>query len=268
LDNSRFSEGHHRGYVSATHPEKNTVMQRTHWVGPLNDGGDQLVEYYCPVGWRRFSLKQSLSEQFWRTSSNMYHGTAPQNAVSIIENGFRTSTLQHKCPAVYLSPSIRYTAHPRYAKIWKIDGRYFQVVLQVRVKNECVCKWNQAAEIKEKAGKGYTEVQGEQGSGFIIGTGSETMCANDEIHIDANLPDNNTMEFLYITDGNKTFVKSEDGLVVTGIMVRCLDRNPIDLSENIWWLRWVNMVLNERDPKSVKTEDALAYLRSRYTVDA
>ena len=33
--------------------------------------------------------------------------------------------------AVYISPSIEYSGHPYYAKLRKIKGKYFQMVLQV-----------------------------------------------------------------------------------------------------------------------------------------
>jgi len=132
------------------------------------------------------------------------------------------------------------------------------------VKNDCVCKWNEASEIKEKSGKGYTQVEDRE-AGSTVGSGSETMCCNDEILIDANLPDNHRMEFLFVS--NKRYVTQQDGIVVTGIMVRCLSENPILMPESQWWLRWVNMIICEKDPSSVATSTAQDYLRNRYVIN-
>jgi len=56
--------------------------------------------------------------------------------MSILSTGLRSATgcFTHESPVVYVSPSIRYAAHPRYAKIVKAgDGQWMQVILQVRV---------------------------------------------------------------------------------------------------------------------------------------
>lgn len=72
-----------------------------------------------------------------------YHGTSKHCAMTILQNGLQptkdskgamsssTCYLKPEEEALYLSPSIEYAGHPRYATIWKINGRYVQMVLQV-----------------------------------------------------------------------------------------------------------------------------------------
>lgn len=56
--------------------------------------------------------------------------------MSILATGLRSATgaFSWNTPVAYLSPSILYASHPRYAKIHETpDGQYFQTVLHVRV---------------------------------------------------------------------------------------------------------------------------------------
>ena len=41
---------------------------------------------------------------------------------------FRVNASQHGANTVYMTPSVRYAAHPLYSRIYKTDGRYFHIV--------------------------------------------------------------------------------------------------------------------------------------------
>lgn len=209
-------------FVEPTHPLRGSSRWHMSWVGELKGTSDG-CGYFCPSGWRRFSLDASESlksaaasclgtsneKAFFSNSSIMYHGTSGKNVLSIIKDGFRPNECQHGVKAVYLSPSIRYTAHPRYAKVYKsCDGHYFQIALEVRVHNELV-----------KSFKG------------------ETMQVNNDFQIDPNFRDNNGMEFLFEHNGPRA--TGQDGLVVTGIMMRCAGKtDPLELPGSEWWTCW------------------------------
>ena len=64
-----------------------------------------------------------------------------------IENGLLVSTwgcyLGHGQAALYLSPSIEYSGHPRYAKVFKHEKMYIQMVLKVRVNKFLITEKNQ-----------------------------------------------------------------------------------------------------------------------------
>lgn len=136
----------------------------------------------------------------------MYHGTQGRNVAPIIRNGFLPNQCQHDCKAVYLSPSIVYASHPRYARVYQHGDRYYQIVLQVRVLNEKI----------------YSEVHA-----FV----GETMAVGGKFEIDEHFPQNQNLEFLYKSD---TAVGSE-GIIVTGIMMRCCTQDPLLLTECQWW---------------------------------
>ncbi|CAF4678635.1 unnamed protein product, partial [Rotaria sp. Silwood2] len=104
----------------------------------LNRGGEP---YYCPNGWRRYAIDISMTgeefEQEYGQWPVAYHGTAGSLAMVVLLNGLRASGqgcfINQNEGAVYLSPSIEYSGHPRYAKVVKIKSNYVQMVLQVRV---------------------------------------------------------------------------------------------------------------------------------------
>ena len=41
---------------------------------------------------------------------------------------FRVNASQHGANTVYMTPSVRYAAHPLYSRIYKTDGHYFHIV--------------------------------------------------------------------------------------------------------------------------------------------
>ncbi|CAF0921487.1 unnamed protein product [Didymodactylos carnosus] len=112
---------------------------RTFWEGALDRGGKP---YYCPKGWTRFGIKICETpeefDQKWGDWYIAYHGTKSKVASDILNSGLRVS--QGGCwtirPCIYLSPSIEYCAHPRYAEPWsKPDepNKFYQLVFQCRV---------------------------------------------------------------------------------------------------------------------------------------
>ena len=146
----------------------------------------------------------------------MYHGTDSRVVSLIIKDGFKPSECQHGVKAVYLSPSIKYSAHPRYSKVVQTGSKYFQVVLEVRVKASLVNSFK-----------------------------GETMEVGSEHLIDPNFENNDEMEFLFASE--KASVKEQDGILVTGIMMRALGHDPLELSESKWWTCWQSSDLLHRD---------------------
>mmetsp|Transcript_48863 Transcript_48863/g.89573 ORF Transcript_48863/g.89573 Transcript_48863/m.89573 type:complete len:387 (+) Transcript_48863:61-1221(+) len=233
-------------YTTLSDPKANTSRWKTAWNGGLNGTTTSLYPYMCPVGWRRFALNVPERHSEFHTFQDtylMYHGLHPENVQKIIRNGFIAKECQHGCPAVYLTPSILYAAHPRYARVVKVGKIYCQVVLEVRMRKSL---WK-----KE-------QVQG------------ETLCAGG-LEIDPNFPDNKTMEFL-VRGKQDEFVKPHEGLVVTGIMMRCLDTDPALLACSQWWLEWPKRQRGKKDQviaEEVSAKDALEWLRqSQYYCEA
>ena len=127
--------------------------------------------------------------------------------------------LQHGCYAAYFSPSIAYCAHPRYSRVYVADRdgtrTYWQVVVEVRVDESRVDST----------------------------TSDETLAVGDATTIDPNYPGNKHIEYL-VKAGTPSagtdhrYVRPEDGVVVTGVMVRVLEEDPMTLAENEWWAAW------------------------------
>eukprot|EP01006_Ploeotia_vitrea_P060520 TRINITY_DN76056_c0_g1_i1.p1 TRINITY_DN76056_c0_g1~~TRINITY_DN76056_c0_g1_i1.p1 ORF type:complete len:271 (+),score=15.60 TRINITY_DN76056_c0_g1_i1:10-822(+) len=204
-----FAPGFNRFYVGADAPTRNTSRNDTHWVGSLENRG---LPYYCPVGWKRFSLK--VAEGFgWEGCPICYHGTGGHNVAKIAKVGFKAHYLQHKDTFAYFTPSILYAAHPRYANIYKKGNVYTQVVLECRIKLE-----------------------------RINMKGPETMAVKQQFTIDDNFPANQDLEFMVKPlrkDGHLgNYVLPSNGVVVSGIMVRSLLHDPADLPSSAWWFCW------------------------------
>lgn len=112
----------------------------TSYTEPLIHGKEP---YHCPNGWRRYSLYVGLTEDEFQQKYDSwpvaYHGTSSTAAATIITNGFRACNnnacfIKASDDAVFLTPSIKYAGHPRYAKVEKVGKLYIQLALQVRVK--------------------------------------------------------------------------------------------------------------------------------------
>ena len=193
----------------------------THYTKPLVYGEEP---YYCPNGWRRYSIDVGLTDKEFQQKyvswPVAYHGTSSEAAASIILEGFKAFNykscyIKESDTAVYLTPSIKYAGHPRYAKVEKVGKLYMQIALQVRVKRDKF--------IKEP------------------GTVEETLSSND--CLDSNFKDNNELEWIYLWN-EETNIRADDGIVIYGLMARITDTDPKYLPENNWWeesrtrLRW------------------------------
>ena len=131
----------------------------TNWNGALNDGKSRGNEpYYCPIGWKRFAIQFSeTAYDFTNVYDNWpiaYHGTKFDFSMMITLTGLMCFPGRYGC-GVYMSPSIKYVAHPRYSKAIKLDlskaksqswsqehinefkkydGKYIQCAFALRVK--------------------------------------------------------------------------------------------------------------------------------------
>jgi len=107
-----------------------------------------------------------------------------------------------------------YCAHPRYARVVKMllmgDEVYVQFVVELRVNLS-------ALHTRRKP---------------------ETMLVGSEETIDPNYPDNKGLELLLCKEPSGSYVSGEDGVHVTGVMVRVLDHDPFDDAEAWWWNKW------------------------------
>ena len=65
----------------------------------------------------------------------------------------------------------------------------------------------------------------------------ETMVVGDELIIDPQFPRNEHIE-VGVAGPDGGLVGPDQGVVVTGLMVRILDRDPADLIESEWWPAW------------------------------
>jgi len=190
-----------------------------HWSGgdPCDSVPRGGVPYFCPDGWVRFSLNVCKDDEFaekFKDFGYAYHGTHPRNVGSILTSGFHA---KHGCTCapgqdrVYISPSIEYCAHPRYAKItYKPKIRKFvQCVLQCRVRKDHVC---------------------------TVAQGTLPGAHEHDDGIDPNFH-NNELEWLFAPDGQDEtglpIVKN--AIVCTGIMLRLTDHHPSE--SNFWWSR-------------------------------
>lgn len=199
------------GFITAYFPE------------PLNYGGEP---YYCPNGWRRYSLDTGLTrgafEQKYKEWPVAYHGTSLKAAAAIIMEGFKACNHQ-ACfidasdKAVYLTPSIKYAGHPRYAKVEKVGELYVQVALQVRVKKTAIMR--------------------------KPGTVEQTFSINS--CVDPNFENNDELEWIFVWNNDRNILP-DDGIIIYGIMARITTTDPKDTTENHWWeesrirLRWDN----------------------------
>ena len=203
---------YNRGYCTQNCNQKNRSMAHTYWTGRLASSPERFP-YFVPSTWFRLSLKVNHSElpdwgPNWHT---LYHGTHPKRIHRIIEDGFRVRECQHGFPALYVSPSIHYSSHPRYASVVLHNGVYFQFVLEVRV------DVRKLTPIKKR----------------------ETLEVGVKGDIDPNFPNNEDLEFLFKASENN-LIKSRHGLVVTGVMVRKLNFDPAHLPSSWWWCKWRN----------------------------
>ncbi|CAM4930550.1 unnamed protein product [Rotaria socialis] len=190
----------------------------TFWEGANNDRKDRGNQpYYCPVGWKRFSLY--VTDNFYGKFKGWcicYHGTKFAYGLSILLSGLKPATRIAHGAGVYATPSVKYACHPRYAEVRLIEeqhrskifksGSYMQYVLECRVHPDNI----------EKIGK-------------------ETLNARSTA-IDPNIS-NESIEWV-INHQNKNIVDFNDpksSIVCTGILMRVTDNHPGLLFESQWW---------------------------------
>ena len=205
-----WNKRYNRGYCTKECTKHNKTSQHTYWVGRLWYSPERFP-YFVPSTWYRLSLQVDPSSlpdwgPNWHT---LYHGTHPQNIHKIIENGFLIRQCQHGFPAMYVSPSILYSSHPRYSRVVVHDEAFFQFVLEVRV------DVRKLQPMKKR----------------------ETLSVGTVGDIDSHFPDNENLEFLFKGEEGK-FLKPQQGVVVTGVMVRKMNFDPALLQSSWWWCKW------------------------------
>jgi hypothetical protein len=169
--------------------------------------------YYCPDGWRRISLKVANDTAAFDAKYGEWpvgsHGTNHAHILSILAEGLRSGsgcyapkgTWEGK--AIYFTPSIQYAQHPRYGKVYEINGKFCQAVLMCRVNTQAIL---------DRAGK----------PGTLEGSTA------DQPRCDPNFS-NCDLEFVV----NPTFARGEN-YVIYGVMFRVLDTHPRHLPQNAW----------------------------------
>ncbi|CAF1476774.1 unnamed protein product [Rotaria sp. Silwood1] len=108
--------------------------------------------YVIPRGWVRFGIHvdnvKAQVEDIWKKWHNTYHGTDIHSALSIIKHGqflLKGDTFENgdqlncRCPYLYTSPTIKYSARNAYAKPNRFvtsNGECFiaKIVLQCKQK--------------------------------------------------------------------------------------------------------------------------------------
>eukprot|EP01083_Nonionella_stella_P047936 128367_1 len=204
-------------------PRWNRAYGRGHttWTGALSDGKSRGNEpYYCPVGWKRFAVQFSQNAYDFANVYDdwpiAYHGTKFGFGMMIALTGLMCNGGDHG-DGVYLSPSIKYVTHPRYAKPvkfdlnkarrkqWtqdhinefrKYDGKYIQCAFMCRVKP--------GAYIKRKETMAYwTDFPHKNG-------------VFDNIDIN---------EIEWIVKGKKGEIIETDKILIYGIMIRACNKN-------------------------------------------
>ena len=179
----------------------------------------QNQQIFCCSGWHRFGVKVAENGQEfdskWADWHIAYHGTQGQFATSILTSGLKVSTqgcfYEEGIPRVYVSPSIEYSAHPRYAWQWRKadkDGQimWYQLVFQCRVNPTSVDR-----------------------------VGPETLIHTDvksKVKVDQNF-ENGELEWVVIGKNGTEFIK--DDIICYGIMMRCSKVDPDQLPASHWW---------------------------------
>lgn len=146
-----------------------------------------------------------------------YHGTKSNFVSSILTQGLRSSTptAEKACcyleylgasAALYLSPSIEYAAHPRYAEPICWGAQWVQVVLQVRVNPRVLC----------------TKEAGTVPNTQSIDPQLDSHFSNDEL------------EWI-VTAAPGMHLTASQGVIVSGIMLRFSDVHPYEKEKNKWW---------------------------------
>ena len=167
----------------------------------------------------RFGVKVAENEKEfdkkWGNWYVAYHGTQGEFAASILSSGLRVSIpecyYEQGRPRVYLSPSIEYCAHPRYARPWKKikkNGKpfWYQLVFQCRVNPKSV----QMIE-------------------------PETLIADDNKQIISIDPNFSNTELTWIISVKEGIHYLDQDIILYGIMMRISNVDPKNLLQSVWW---------------------------------
>ncbi|CAM2728844.1 unnamed protein product [Rotaria socialis] len=166
------------------------------------------------IGWTRFDIKvaenENEFESKWGHWYVAYHGTKSNFADLILSSGLTTGpgcwAAEEK--VVYVSPSIEYCAHPRYAEPWNNpnNGKYHQLVFQCRVNPKCL---------------------------NVDNTRPETLLRNKNVQIDKNFS-NKQLEWI-IRPPSQHIQYITDDIICYGLMLRTTDGHPQQLPSSHWW---------------------------------
>ena len=171
------------------------------------------------IGWMRFGVKVAENdEEFdkkWGNWYIAYHGTQGEFAASILSSGLRVSTTgcfyEQGKSRVYVSPSIEYCAHPRYACPWKKindnnEITWYQLVFQCRVNPNSVQMIESETLIRDEY--------------------------KDSIKVDPNFNNN---ELTWIIPAKEDIYYMNEDIICYGIMMRTSNIDPKELSQCAWW---------------------------------
>ncbi|CAF1094550.1 unnamed protein product [Didymodactylos carnosus] len=206
----RMNKKWNRIYTADVQQSSDANVQRVYWEGSIDRGSKP---YFCPTGWKRYGIKvANTADEFderWGQWCIAYHGTEDTNAAPILNSGLRANHGIHgtlgKC--VYVSPSIEYSAHPRYAKV-RYDprtGKYHQMIFQCRVNPELI---------------------------KIFGDTTMEPKWRDKVQIDPHFS-NKKLEWVIEASPNGRYIKED--IICYGIMLRTSTGRPGQLPSSHWW---------------------------------
>lgn len=174
-----------------------------------DDLGSFAEPFFCPKGWTllRKDMQHFSAAPWAKDALAGYHGTNPDVIKLIMGSGFLAA--KNACgadrPTCYLSPSLMYAAHPRYAKPIKVGTTAFaQAILLVAVEPASI----------------YKRIP-------------ETLCAQD-VEIDQHFPGNANLELLVGIPFGATHL-APPNVHFIGVLIRVSDKLE-SLPEAVnWW---------------------------------
>lgn len=179
-----------------------------------------------------------------------YHGTSVENVFSILGRGLRGGIVdithissEETCQGIcaYLTPSIEYAAHYRYAKPEKIKDTYMQAVLKFRVNPKQTPYYKKQRTIKPYA-------QASDSSTIYNDAELEWL-----IKIKPWILDNESMR--------------DECFIISAIMLRVSKQHPKNLTQNSWWGPVPNpQLLNLKDFGYFNTDFYIKYLEDLLTI--
>eukprot|EP00966_Prymnesium_polylepis_P261383 6037605-Prymnesium_polylepis.1 len=104
----------------------------------------------------------------------MYHGTTGDRIDKIVHEGFRAARGARGVRGVYLTPTIVYAAHPRYARVYYDRGCFYQIVLEVRVKKKLLFNYKKRLSRLDDDDVSHLDPDSSDGGSVITSTGRST----------------------------------------------------------------------------------------------